>query len=132
MASVEKEDWFSQTNKYSYHDLMIALYKKDTIDLKGAHAKLGGTGVWIDTGRFTKGTRLHNPNGLFDLFGEYSRQTADEVRDLMIGWIYDNYRNVKGWTRMAMQHKNIDINKWLEDMQKTTTHGDDIALYLLS
>ena len=28
-------------------------------------------------------------------------QTVDEVRDLMIGWIYDNYRNVKGWTRMA-------------------------------
>ena len=93
--------------------------------------KLGGTGVWIDTGRFTKGTRLYNPNGLFDLFGEYSGQTAYEVRDLMIGWIYDNYRNVKGWTRMAMQHKNIEINKWLEDMQKTTKHGDDIALYIL-
>ena len=127
MASNEKEDWFGQTNKYNYHDLMMALYEKDTIDLK-----LGGTGVWIDTGRFTKGTRLHNPNELFDLFGEYSGQTADEVRDLMIGWIYDNYQNVKGWTRMAMQHKNIDINKWLEDMQKTTMHGDDIALYILS
>ena len=72
MASTEKEDWFSPTNKYSYQDLMIALYEKDTIDLKVAHAKLGGTGEWIDTGRFTKGTRLHNPNGLFDLFGEYS------------------------------------------------------------
>ena len=118
MASIEKEDWFGQTNKYSYHDLMIALYEKDTIDLKAAHAKLGGTGVWIDTGRFTKGTRLHNPNKLFDLFSEYSRQTADEVCDLMIGWIYDNYRNVKGWTRMAMQHKNININKWLRTCKK--------------
>ena len=54
MVSIEKEDWFSQTNKYNYHDLMIALYKKDTIDLKVAHAKLGGTGVWIDTSRFIK------------------------------------------------------------------------------
>ena len=33
---------------------------------------------------------------------------------------------------MAMQHKNIDINKLLEDMQKTMTHGDDIALYIIS
>ena len=33
---------------------------------------------------------------------------------------------------MAMQHKNIDIEEWLEDMHKTTTHGDDIALYILS
>ena len=63
---------------------------------------------------------------------KYSGQTADEVRDLMIGWIYDNYRNVKGWTRMAMQHMNIEFTKWLEDMQKTTMQGDDIALYILS
>ena len=102
MASIEKENWFGQTNTYNYLDLMMALYEKDKIDLKKAHAKLGGTGVWIDTGRCTKGTRLHNPNGLFDLFGEYSGQMADEVRDLMISWIYDNYRDVKGWTRMAM------------------------------
>ena len=64
MASIEKENWFGQTNTYNYLDLMIALYKKDKLDLKMAHAKLGGTGVWIDIGRFTKGKRLHNPNGL--------------------------------------------------------------------
>ena len=130
MADME-EDWFGQTNRYKYQDLMIAMYETDIIDLKSAHAKLGGTGVWIDTGRFSKGIRLHNPNGLFDLFGEYSGQKADEVRDLMIGWIYDNFRKVRDWTRMAMQHKNLEFDKWLENMQKTTTHGDDIALYIL-
>ena len=77
---------------------------------------------------FTKGKQLYNPNGLFDLFSEYSGQTADEVCDLMIGWIFDNYRNVQSWTRMAMQHKSIEFNQWIEDMQKTTTHGDDIVL----
>ena len=110
---------------------MIAMYEKEIIDLKSAHAKLGGTGVWIDTGRFSKGTRLHNPNGLFDLFGEYSGQKAGEVRDLMVGWIYNNFRNVKDWTKMVMQHKNLEFDKWLENMQKSTTHGDDIALYIL-
>ena len=130
MADLE-ENWFDQTNKYEYQDLMIAMYEKDIIDLKSAHAKLGGTGVWIDTGRFSKGTRLHNPNGLFDLFGEYSGQKADEVRDLMVGWIYDNFRKVKDWTRMVMQHKNLEFDKWLENMQKSTTHDDNIALYIL-
>ena len=132
MAELE-ENWFGQTNRYDYQDLMIAMYEKEIIDLKGAHAKLGGTGVWIDTGIFSKGkgTKLHNPNGLFDMFGEYSGQTADEVRDLMVGWIYDNFRNVKDWTKMEMQHKKLDFDKWLENMQKSTTHGDDIALYVL-
>ena len=72
MANQDEENWFGQTNKFKYQDLMIALYEKDVVDIKVVHKKLGGTGVWIDTGRFMKGTRLYNPNGLFDLFGKYS------------------------------------------------------------
>ena len=79
-----------------------------------------------------KGTHLYNPDGLYHLFGEYSSQGPDEVHDLMIGWIYDNYNNVKSWTQMAMHHKNINFDSWIENMQKVTTEGDDIALYILA
>ena len=109
MATNDEENWFGQTNKYKYQDLMVAMYEKDVIDIKTAHKKLGGTGVWIDTGRFTKGTCLYNPDGLYHLFGEYSSQGPNEVCDLMIGWIYDNYNNVKSWTRMAMHHKILTL-----------------------
>ena len=128
----DEENWFGQTNKYKYQDLMIAIYEKDVIDIKAVHKKLGGTGVWIDTGRFTKGTRLHNPDGLYHLFSEYSSQGPDEVRDLMVGWIYNNYNKVKSWTRMAMQHKNVELDSWIENMQKSMTEGDDIALSILA
>ena len=111
---------------------MIALYEKDVVDLKAVHTKLGGTSVWIDTVRFVKGTQLYNPGDLFDLFSEYSGQNADEVRNLMIGWMYDNYNNIKNWTRMAMQHKGIKLNNWIKNKQKTTTQGDDIALYIFT
>ena len=30
--------------------------------------------------------------------------------------IYDNYNNVKSWTHMAMQHKEINFDSWLEGM----------------
>ena len=32
---------------------------------------------------------------------------------------------------MAMQHKNIELDRWIENMQKATTEGEDIALYIL-
>ena len=32
---------------------------------------------------------------------------------------------------MAMLHKKIDLNNWIEQMRLNTMHGDDIALYLL-
>ena len=132
MVTNDEKNWFGQTNKYKYQDLMIAMYEKDVIDGKAVHKKLVGTGVWIDTGQFAKGTHLYNPSGLFHLFSEYSSQGPDEVCDLMIGWIYDNYKKVKSWTRMAMHHKNINFDNWLENMQKVTIEGDDIALYILA
>ena len=33
---------------------------------------------------------------------------------------------------MAMHHKNINFDSWIENMQKVTTEGDDIALYILA
>ena len=33
---------------------------------------------------------------------------------------------------MAMQHKNINFDSWIENMQKVTTKGDNIALYILA
>ena len=33
MAELE-ENWFGQTNRYDYQDLMIAMYEKEIIDLK--------------------------------------------------------------------------------------------------
>ena len=32
---------------------------------------------------------------------------------------------------MAVLHKKIDLNDWIEQMRLNMTHGDDIALYLL-
>ena len=32
---------------------------------------------------------------------------------------------------MAVLHKKIDLNDWIKQMRLNTTHGDDIALYLL-
>ena len=32
---------------------------------------------------------------------------------------------------MAVKHKKIELNNWIEKMRLNTTHGDDMALYLL-
>ena len=35
------------------------------------------------------------------------------------------------WLRMALEHKNLTLDTWIENMRDTLTHGDDITLYLL-
>ena len=50
----------------------------------------------------------YNPSRLFELFGSYSNQCADDVHDCLMDWILDNYRNVQSWLRMAFEHKKTD------------------------
>ena len=105
--------------------------RKDVTNLKEIHGVLKGTGLWVDIKRFVKSNKHFNPTGLFELFGSFSDQTAEDVRDCLMGWIYDNYNNMKNWLKMAVLHKKIDLNDWIEQMRLNTMHGDDIALYLL-
>ena len=38
---------------------------------------------------------------------------------------------MKGWLKMVVLHKKIELNDWIEQMHLNTIHGDDMALYLL-
>ena len=116
--SISTENWFEQTNKYKYLELMCTMTSKDVTTLK-------------EVKRFVKSNKQFNPARLFKLFESFSDQSADDVRDCFIGWIYNNYNNVKGWLKMAVKHKKIKLNDWIEKMHLNTTHGDDMALYLL-
>ena len=125
------ENWFAQKNKYSYLDLMMIMSRNDVTSVKAIHYKLKQAGKWVDIRKFVKKHKHYNPSGLFKLFGSFSDQCVDDVRDCLMGWILDNYRNVITWTRMALQHKKLSFDVWMENMRSSLTHGDDIALYLL-
>ena len=125
-----QEDWFRQQNKYKYHEVMCIMSKKDCTTAKAIHQRLKGSGKWIDLKMFVKTNKQFNPNGLFELFSSFRSQSADEVRDCLMGWIYDNFNKVKSWLQMALEHKTLNINHCIEHMRKSTSHGDDVALFL--
>ena len=125
------ENWFAQRNKYTYLHLMMIMNDNDVTSVKAIQDKLKGACKWVDVRRFVKKHKHFNPSGLFELFGAYSVQSADEVRDCLMGWILDNYRSAQSWLCMALEHKNLTLDVWMENMRNPLTHGDDIALYLL-
>ena len=65
------------------------------------------------------------------MFGSYSDQCADDVRDCLMGWILDNYHSVQSCLCMALEHKKLTLDVWMENMRNPLTNGDDIALYSL-
>ena len=62
MTNLE-EDWFGQTNKFKYLELMGAMSDKECTTVKDMQWKLSGTGKWVDMKRFAEGNRLFNVKG---------------------------------------------------------------------
>ena len=106
MADSE-ETWFKQQNKYPYLNLMLLMSAADCTTIKDVHDKLKKAGKWVDVRKFVKKHKHYNPSGLFEVFGAFSDQNTDDVRDCLMGWILDNYRNVQPWLRMALMHKKL-------------------------
>ena len=71
-------------------------------------------------------------NGLFEIFGDFLKESAGIVRDNLMGWIYDNFRAVEQWTHLMLKDRDITLSGWIENMRQDTTPGDDICLYLLA
>ena len=84
----------------------------------------------LDTSMFLNRGTI-NPNGLFDLFGNFSQDNAYEVRENMINMVLtckDEFASVC-WVPLKVQKKNID--EWIAVMTLNTTPGDEIALFAL-
>ena len=125
------ETWFEQQNPHPYLNLMMIMTATDCTTVKDVHDKLKKAGKWVDIRKFIKKHKHYNPSGLFEVFGSFSDQSADDVRDCLMGWILDNYRSVEAWLRMALVHKKLTLETWMANMRDPLTHADDITLYLL-
>ena len=69
---------------------------------------------------------------MFEIFGDFTNESAGSVRDNLMDWIYDNYCDVEKWTHLMLADKGVTLPGWIENMHKDTTPGDDICLYLLA
>ena len=89
------ETWFEQRNKHPYLNLMLIMSAADCTNIKDVHEKLKKSDKWVDVRKFIKKHKHYNPSGLFEVFSEFSDKSTDDVKDYLMGWILDNYRNVQ-------------------------------------
>ena len=86
---------------------------------------------WVDTRKFLT-RRRELPSGIFELFGNFSDESAYTVWNNMIQWVQDNRGNFKIWTSIIRRHKKLTLAEWIKMMVDEDTPGDEIALYALS
>ena len=87
----DDEDYFSQQNKYKFNDIMGTINTKNGISIRAFQKQRLRPGYWVDTRTFVSKTNCELANGLFEIFGDFSKESAGTVRDNLMGWIYDNF-----------------------------------------
>ena len=111
---------------------MGTISTKNGISIRASQKQRLRPGYWVDTRRFVSKTNRELANGLFEIFGDFSKELAGTVRDNLMGWIYDNFQAVEQWMHLMLKEREISLSGWIENMHKDTTPGDDICLYLLA
>ena len=111
---------------------METISTKNGISIRAFQKQRLRPGYWVDTRRFVSKTNRELANGLFEIFGDFSKESAGTVCDNLMGWIYNNFRDVERWTHLMLKDRDITLSRWIEKMHEDTTPGDNICLYLLA
>ena len=70
-----------------------------------------------------------DPDNLFTLFGNYSLDTADVVRQKLVDHMESDMSFYGSVACVVLSFKNASIKSWIEDMAEQLTFGDEICLY---
>ena len=128
----DDEDYFSHPNKHPFNALIGIISAKNGIGIQAFQKQRLRPGYWVDTRRFVSNTKHELANGMFEIFGDFSNESAGTIRDNLMGWFYDNYQAVGEWMHVMLAHKDITLSGWIDNMRKDTTPGDNMCLYLLA
>ena len=118
------EDYFSRPNKFKFNDIRGTISTKNGIGIRAFQKQRLRPGYWVDTRRFMSKTNRELANGLFEIFGDFSKESARTVHDNLMGWIDDNFQAVEQWMHLMLKDRDITLSRWVVNMRKETTPGD--------
>ena len=86
----------------------------------------------IDTMKCVSKAGKIKPNGLFEIFRQFSKKNPSNTRKAMIRWAKDQTLNLARFSSTAFLQSGDSLVDWLYDMKSNYTPGDELALYCLS
>ena len=133
MASLA-EELLQVLTKYPYEPLLRWIHtdhKYVKSEVKSLQDKYTGK-YSIDTTRCINKHGRTVTNGLFDIFGKFSKKNAVDTRKAMVDWIKSNLPEVKRFTSIAFKCAYMTVEDWLVTMTLNSVPGDELAIYCLS
>ena len=87
---------------------------------------------WIDSRKFLTHRGAAIASGIFELFGQFSGKSGNEVHEDLLVWISENKTEVPTCVKIVLDHKGYNLSYWMTKMSRIQTPADDIAIYCLA
>ena len=117
-------------SKENYRTSITGILKSSGFDYQDFVNSANAEKYYLDTSLFTKQGHL-NSNGMFELFAQFSLDSPMDVRENMVNMILGNKDTFASAACVPLLLKKMSIDVWLSHMTKSTTPGDEIALFAL-
>ena len=102
----------------------IEQFKRSTLFLSSSQ--------WIDSRKFFTRGGAAIASGIFELFGQFSGKSGNEVHEDLLAWISENKNDVQTCVKIVLDHKGYNSSYWMMKMSHIQTPADDIAFYCLA
>ena len=86
---------------------------------------------WIDSRKFLTHRGAAIASGIFELFGQFSGKSGNEVSEDLLVWINENKTEVQTCVKIVLDHKGYNLSYWMTKMSRIQTPADNIAIYCL-
>ena len=79
---------------------------------------------WIDSRKFLTRRGAAIASGIFELFGQFSGKSGNEVYEDLMVWISENKSDVQTCVKIVLDHKGYNLSYWMTKMSCIQTPAD--------
>ena len=124
-------DLLAKINVVPYHQVISLLNYGDTVSEEDFENHPVSKFFWLDLRECFLKNKNRDPDNLFTLFGNYSLDNADTVRQKLTKHMEEDVAYYDSVACVALSFKNVTMKYWIEDMSEALTFGYEICLYAL-
>ena len=128
------EEIMDTVNRVAYRKCLRSINDSDIVSIEEFDKSDLAKDYWLDTSKCISGRKQNkiNNQNIYDVFGDYSNHSSDEVCKFAIKEVTDNQAWYRSRCTVALSMKFTTIEDWLKEQKKHSSPGDEISLFALS
>ena len=116
-----------EMNPYGYKKFYAVISEWDSISLDFYKASKWVNYFALDTSLTFKNGKV-NPDHVYELFGSFNGLSAQEVRNHLLEYVYDNIEFFESRSSVCLPMHGMGMNTWIDMVEDNHICCDELAL----